>query len=97
MKKNGPKYGWHQPYTQIGSKSESGTSRATCTQPCQYMEERWHWSYTPLSVIMRKEWLKEFGGVANKQHWQEKVSFIDEKAGSPLVDNYVTNVDLSCQ
>ena len=41
---NAAKYGFHQPYTAKNSKRPHG-----------YNEEKWHWSYTPLSIPMLRD------------------------------------------
>jgi len=46
LEKNAPQFGFHQPYTK-GRKTG-------------YMEEKWHWSYTPVSKKLLKEFLNHF-------------------------------------
>lgn len=42
---NAPKYGFHQPFT--------------ANRPNGYQEEKWHWSYVPLSVKYVRAYLKQ--------------------------------------
>lgn len=44
LQANAAKFGFHQPYTAKNSKRPHG-----------YNEEKWHWSYTPLSIPMLRD------------------------------------------
>lgn len=44
LNKNAAKYGFHRPYTTKNSQRPHG-----------YSEEKWHWSYTPLSIPMIRD------------------------------------------
>ncbi|MBE7439855.1 MAG: M15 family metallopeptidase [Spirochaetales bacterium] len=78
MVSHAARFGFCQPYT--ASRQGEG-----------YQEERWHWSYRPLSVVFLKEWLSlpptAFAGVnfAGSEHFQK------------LSRLYVSNVDPSCR
>ena len=47
LKENAEKFGFFQPYTEYDEKRQVG-----------YMEEKWHWSYKPLSQLMLAEYLR---------------------------------------
>ena len=47
LKENAAKFGFYQPYTPYDHK-----------RPYGYREEKWHWSYKPLSRLMLNEYLK---------------------------------------
>ena len=44
LEKNAASYGFHRPYTKKDEKRPNG-----------YNEEKWHWSYTPLSIPMLRD------------------------------------------
>lgn len=44
MNNNAAKYGFHRPYTKKDNSRPNG-----------YNEEKWHWSYTPLSIAMTRD------------------------------------------
>lgn len=44
LKKNAANYGFCQPYSKMGSDRNSG-----------YLEEKWHWTYMPISVEITKQ------------------------------------------
>lgn len=81
LKANAPKYGFCQPYTAFGDGRNSG-----------YQEEKWHWSYTPLS----KEFLSQY---------LEKINVNDFKGfkGSEtaknldVIEKYVAGVNTACR
>ena len=78
---NAHKYGFYQPYTKKGDNRKTG-----------YNEEKWHWSYIPLS----KEILKQY---------TQKVSYTDINGfpGSEMakdigmIENYVLGVEGDCK
>jgi len=78
MVANANRFGFCQPYT--AHRQGEG-----------YQEERWHWSYRPLSAPFLKEWLalppETFAGLkfAGSEH------FLD------LCRQYVSNVDQACR
>ncbi|MBI3395339.1 MAG: M15 family metallopeptidase [Spirochaetia bacterium] len=80
MQTNAAKYGFCQPYT-------AGREKG-------YHEERWHWSYKPLSKPLLDEWKKRLG---EKAGLAEAGLFAgSEKAGTLAVE-YVTSVNPDCQ
>ena len=78
---NAPKYGFCQPYTAKDSSRTTG-----------YEEEKWHWSYYPLSSFFM-------------QQYKEKISYNDLKdfAGWEtakkinIINNYVLSVNTKCE
>jgi LAS superfamily LD-carboxypeptidase LdcB len=46
---NAATYGFCQPYNELSKRNGKG-----------YHEEKWHWSYAPISTRIQKEWVKEF-------------------------------------
>jgi len=81
LTENAPKYGFCQPYT------AKDTARAT-----GYEEEKWHWSYLPLSSLYI-------------QQYKEKISYDDlvDFAGYEtakkidIINNYVLSVNTKCK
>ncbi|MGE8720698.1 M15 family metallopeptidase [Leptospira terpstrae] len=49
LKQNAHKYGFCQPYSRLSTRNNKG-----------YQEEKWHWSYAPISNQLTKEWVKGF-------------------------------------
>ena len=77
MKKNASKYGFCQPYT-------SG-------RPTGYNEEKWHWTYMPLS--------KEFTEFAQKYMKNEQISGFkgaETALEIEIVKNYVLSINHDC-
>ncbi len=81
MNNNAAKYGFHRPYTKKDSKRPTG-----------YNEERWHWSYTPLSIPM----LRDAAMVLNDSKIR---GFLGSETASQIgvVKNYILGVDESCR
>ena len=52
LSKNGPVFGFHQPYSKKSGANEN-TGRKT-----GYEEEKWHWSYSPISVPLLKAYIE---------------------------------------
>ena len=78
---NAHKYGYYRPYTAKNSQRPTG-----------YNEEKWHWSYTPLS----KQMLNDARGLLT----DAKISgFSGSKYAESLniVENYIFGVDPSCR
>jgi LAS superfamily LD-carboxypeptidase LdcB len=81
LTENAAKYGFCQPYTAKGSERATG-----------YEEEKWHWSYFPLSSLYL-------------QQYQERITYNDLKgfAGCEtakqieIIKNYVLEVNKKCQ
>jgi len=81
MNANAHKYGFHRPYTTKNS-----------VRPTGYNEEKWHWSYTPLSTLM----LRDAKGLLT----DKKISGFSgsEYAVSlSIVKNYIFGVHPSCR
>lgn len=81
MNANAHKFGYHRPYTAKNAQRPTG-----------YNEEKWHWSYTPLSRLMLKdaEGLitdKKIKGFSGSEH-AESLS---------IVKNYIFGVDPCCR
>jgi LAS superfamily LD-carboxypeptidase LdcB len=81
MNANASKYGFHRPYTKKDSERPTG-----------YNEERWHWSYTPLSIPMLHD--------ASMALKDERITgFLGSKTAIEIgvVKNYILGVDESCK
>jgi len=81
MNKNAAEYGFHRPYTK---KDEQ--------RPTGYNEEKWHWSYTPLSIPMLRD--------ASMALSDTKITgFLGSETASQIgvVKNYILGVDESCR
>lgn len=81
---NAPLYGFCQPY--------NGDPRARNGDAYEhgYQEERWHWSYKPLSVSYLYAYKKNIAAL--KPH-----GYAGEKAAADLYRDYVLNVNTACQ
>jgi LAS superfamily LD-carboxypeptidase LdcB len=81
MEKNAAKYGFHRPYTK---KDQS--------RPNGYNEEKWHWSYTPLSIPM----LRDASLILNDS---KITGFSGSEIASKIgvVKNYILGVSESCR
>lgn len=79
LNKNADSFGFCQPYT-AGRKSG-------------YREEKWHWSYAPLSKIFLKDWIRIFGD--NKYLSSPGLFPGSEKAGK-LASVYVNSINDKC-
>ena len=81
MNENAGKYGFHRPYTAKNSQRPTG-----------YNEEKWHWSYTPLSKLM----LNDAEGLIT----DNKItgfSGSEHAASLSIVKNYIFGVHPSCR
>lgn len=76
LTKNGPKYGFYQPYTS----KKSGRKG--------YEEEKWHWSYKPLSVSFLKQYLNQIT-VKNIKNFKGAETAEKVKA----IENYVNGIN----
>ena len=77
MKKNAPLYGFCQPYT--------------AGRPAGYNEEKWHWTYTPLS--------KELTEFAQKNLKNEQITGFNGAETAVKIDivkNYVLGINRNC-
>lgn len=81
MNTNAHKYGFHRPYTAKNSERSTG-----------YNEEKWHWSYTPLSKLM----IRDAEGLLT----DDKItgfSGSEHAASLSIVKNYIFGVHPSCR
>jgi len=81
LKAHGSTYGFGQPYT-AGRK-------------LGYLEERWHWSYLPLSKIFLKDWVELFK--KNPKLLVIPGSYAGSTASANLASLYVTSISPSCK
>jgi len=81
MNNNAAKYGFHRPYTKKDSKRPTG-----------YNEEKWHWSYTPLSIPMLHD-----AKMALDDSKITGFSGSEVAAKIGVVKNYILGVSESCQ
>jgi len=81
MRKNAGNYGFCQPYN-AGRKDG-------------YKEERWHWSYMPLSRHFLNDWLKYFS--AKDYKLPRKAYFDGAEASWGLSVLYVTSINPDCR
>jgi len=79
--KNAPRYGFCQPYTQKGP-----------DRPAGYEEEKWHWSYIPLSKPMLKSYL-------NLEMGKNIRGFLGSETARQLEveKNFVLGIDFTCR
>lgn len=80
LKENAGEFGFCQPYTALGENRQTG-----------YQEEKWHWSYIPLSSKMTSE--------AKKVLNNSSISgFAGHETASEIgiVENYILGIDPSC-
>ncbi|MCF6189917.1 MAG: M15 family metallopeptidase [Cocleimonas sp.] len=81
MENNAANYGFHRPYTKKDN-----------TRPYGYNEEKWHWSYTPLSIAMTRD--------AAKVLTDSKITgFSGSKTAVEIgvVEKYILGVHESCR
>ena len=79
MKKNAHKYGFCQPYT-------SGRNRG-------YYEEKWHWSYLPLSKRFLYDWNKYYN---DDEKFMKSLNFDGIKKSGELSPIYVNSINRNC-
>ncbi|MGE0637483.1 MAG: M15 family metallopeptidase [Bacteroidia bacterium] len=81
MKKNAAQFGFCQPYS---VKNES--------RPNGYEEEKWHWSYTPLSSALLKEYSKKIKP-------ENIAGFTGSETAAKLniIENYVKGINPECR
>lgn len=77
---NASRFGFHQPYTKNRTKG--------------YEEEKWHWSYTPLSKIFLKDW-NELSALMDFS--EGKDSFAGAKTAWKLAYEYVNGINEECR
>lgn len=80
LQNNAHKYGFCQPYTELEKRNNQG-----------YYEERWHWSYAPVSNLLLNDWNQEYeaGHLDFKKHQGDK--YLLQKR--PI---YVNSINPSC-
>jgi D-alanyl-D-alanine carboxypeptidase len=81
LKKNAAQFGFCQPYS---VKNE--------TRPNGYEEEKWHWSYTPLSIVILKEYSKKINA-------ENIAGFAGSETAAKLniIENYVKGINPECR
>jgi LAS superfamily LD-carboxypeptidase LdcB len=81
MRQNAHRYGFGQPYTEKGADRPNG-----------YNEEKWHWSYLPLSKKYREQYVQSVNE-------EEIRGFKGAETAVMIgvVKNYVSGVSLDCQ
>ena len=77
---NASKYGFHQPYP--GGRDKG------------YNEEKWHWSYTPLSKIFLKDWNRLHSSM---DFIKGQNSFAGAASAWHLADEYVNSINKDCK
>jgi len=81
LRENAGKFGFCQPYTPGREKG--------------YMEERWHWSYAPLSRVFVRDWNRIFGGDENI--FGKKGLFLGAEYSGHLARIYVNSINERCR
>ncbi len=81
LRKNASKYGFCQPYT-------AGRKKG-------YNEERWHWSYLPLSRIFLKEWNSLYA--KKRELFTGKGVFPGSESSGKLAPVYVNGINNKCK
>ena len=81
MTNNAAKYGFHRPYTKKDN-----------TRPNGYNEEKWHWSYTPLSIAMTRDAEKTLADYKIKGF-----SGSETAVEIGVVEKYILGVHESCR
>ena len=81
MNENASKFGFRRPYT---AKNKN--------RPHGYNEEKWHWSFTPLSISMLRDASK-----ALSNHDIRGFSGSNTASKIGVVEKYILGVDKSCQ
>lgn len=81
LSRNAARYGFCQPYT---------AGRAS-----GYREEKWHWSYTPLSKKFLAEWNSLHKG-KGESFWEELI-FAGSKTSAGLAPLYVNSINPDCR
>jgi hypothetical protein len=81
MRKHAHRYGFCQPYT-AGRKSG-------------YYEERWHWSYMPLSVTFLEEWNRLYR--KDPGAFKRKGLFAGSRSAGHLAPIYVNSISKDCK
>ncbi len=80
LHKNAHRFGFCQPYNELIKRENQG-----------YSEEKWHWSYKPISSLLRNEWIEAYSAGKMKLTGFLGSEFLQDKA---LV--YVSSVNQDC-
>ena len=78
LSKNAAKFGFYQPFC--------------CNRKTGYQEERWHWSYLPLSKLYLHEYIKQVT-------YADIVGFNGSKSAEQLgiIKNWVLGINPECK
>lgn len=79
--KNAAKYGFCQPYT-----------AGRCAG---YYEEKWHWSFIPISEKLRADWNSIYGNLPIC-NWVSKVKFEGSNSVGIMASAYVNTINKNC-
>lgn len=82
LKQNASKYGFCQPYSSLSTRNNKG-----------YQEEKWHWSYAPISNQLAKEWIKGF----SSGEIQLTGSFLGAEVLGDRALDYVRSINPDCE
>lgn len=82
LKQNAHKYGFCQPYSRMSTRNNKG-----------YQEEKWHWSYAPISNQLTKEWIKGF----SSGEIQLAGSFLGADVLGDRALDYVRSINPDCE
>lgn len=86
---NAEKYGFCQPYNEHSERGNKG-----------YYEERWHWSYKPISSQLKNDWNEYFKN--NKLNFKKHLgdtymgSKYDDQSKTTRREVYVNSINTSC-
>lgn len=81
MEKNAGRYGFSRPY-RAGRKTG-------------YKEEKWHWSYVPLSCLFNRHWLQIYA--RRPELLIHDGSFAGAEASLRLATEFVRSIDIKCR
>jgi hypothetical protein len=79
---NAGKFGFCQPYNELSKRFGKG-----------YQEERWHWSYAPISTKLQKEWINAY----KSKQIQMDGSFLGSDTLGDKALIYVESTNSDCQ
>ncbi|EKJ88006.1 D-alanyl-D-alanine carboxypeptidase-like protein [Leptospira meyeri] len=82
LKQNASKYGFCQPYSSLLTRNNKG-----------YQEEKWHWSYAPISNQLTKEWIKGY----SLGEIQLTGSFLGAEVLGDRALDYVRSINPDCE
>ncbi|PJZ84830.1 M15 family metallopeptidase [Leptospira harrisiae] len=82
LKQNASKYGFCQPYNRLSTRNNKG-----------YQEEKWHWSYAPISNQLTKEWIKGYSA----GEIQLAGSFLGADVLGDRALDYVSSINPDCE